>query len=185
MKVLIPLALPLVAWTALAAARPQSPRPATDPFQPGAEHALLQTSVGTWDALLVTYGPDGKEIRTKGKQTTTALAPFHTVDRYEGELMGQAFHGSGLNGYCTARKQYFAYWVDSMTSSPLTAYGSYDAAKRELALTGECIGMSGQLEPCRIVTKLVDDDHRTFELYGKGPDGKEVRHLHIDYTRAR
>lgn len=184
MKVLIPLALVAITCGLLAARSP-APQAADNPFQPGAEHALLQKLAGEWSAVLVTRGPDGKELRTNGRQTTTALAPFHTTERYEGELMGQRFVGTGLNGYCTARRQYFTYWVDSMTSSPLTAFGKYDAEKRELALVGECIGASGKLEPCRIVTRFIDDDHRTFELYGKGADGKEARHLHIDYTRAR
>ncbi|TAJ24524.1 MAG: DUF1579 domain-containing protein [Planctomycetota bacterium] len=185
MKILIPIASVFVALLGLAAARSPAVQQAANPFQPGAEHALLQKLAGTWDAVLVTRGPDGKEIRTPGRQTTAALAPFHVTERYEGELMGQKFSGSGLNGYCTVRKQYFTYWIDTMTSSPLTAYGSYDAAKGELALVGECIGTSGKLEPCRVVTKFVDDDHRAFELYAKGPDGKEALRLHIDYTRAR
>jgi hypothetical protein len=83
------------------------------------------------------------------------------------------------------RKQYFLYWVDSMTSSPLTAYGDYDAKKRELVLKGECLGMSGKLEPCRMVTRFVDDDHRTFSMFGTGPDGKEKQCLTIEYTRKR
>ena len=88
-----------------------------------------------------------------GSQTTTALAGFHTVDSFESLFMGTKFQGHGINGYCTLRKQYFTYWTDSMTSSPLVAYGDYDAAKGELDLKGECLGMSGKLEPCRIVTR--------------------------------
>jgi len=176
--------IPLLIAAGLAA-RALPAQSAADPFTPGAEHALLQELAGTWDAVLVTSGPDGLEQRTPGRLTTSTLAGFHTVDAYTGELMGLAFLGHGLNGYCTVKRQYYTLWADSMTSSPLTAYGSYDESARELRLAGECLGMSGKLEPCRLVTHLVDDDHRTFELFGAGPDGQQMRHLRIEYTRQR
>jgi len=160
-------------------------KPATDPYSPGAEHAVLQKVVGTWQAEIVSKGQGGKETRTPGVLTTTAHAGFHTVDSFESMFMGQKFQGHGINGYCTVRKQYFTYWTDSMTSSPLVAYGNYDAMKKELELKGECLGLSGKLEPCRIVTHFVDDDHRTFALYGAGTDGKEFEQLKIEYTRKR
>lgn len=185
MKTMFLTLLVLAIGVGVVAAVRAEDKPAANPFTPGSEHAVLQQLAGTWDASLVIRGPDGKDVRTPGKLVTTPLAGFHTVDSFEGEMMGQKFQGHGMNGYCTARKQYFTYWADSMTSSPLTAYGDWDATKRELSLKGECLGMSGKLEPCRIVTKLVDADHRTFAMFGPGPDGKEMQHLLIEYTRKR
>lgn len=185
MKTLILLLIAAAIVLGLAAANHSDPKPAVDAFRPGSEHALLQRLAGTWDAVLIGPGPDGREARTNGKLVTTVLSSFHTTDSYEGEMMGLTFIGHAINGYCTVRKQYFTYWADSMTSSPLTAYGDYDAVKRELVLKGECLGMSGKLEPCKIVTRLVDDDHRTFTMFGPGPDGKETKHLTIEYTRKR
>jgi len=49
----------------------------------------------------------------------------------------------------------------------------------------ECYGPSGTLEPVRIVLQLTDNDHRTWTLYGRGPDGKEFQLLRIEYTRRR
>jgi hypothetical protein len=158
---------------------------ANDPFHPGPEHARLQQLAGTWDAVVFTTDAQGAEQRTRGTLTRTAHTGFHTVDSYQGEFMGLPMIGHGMNGYCVARKQYFTYWTDSMTTSPMTLYGSYDAEKRELALSGECFGRSGKLEPCRTLTRYVDDDHHTWTFFGAGPDGTEKQCIRIEYTRKR
>lgn len=158
---------------------------ASDPFHPGPEHARLQKLAGTWDAIVFTTDAQGAEQRTRGTLTSAAHTGFHTVDSYQGEFMGLPMIGHGMNGYCVARKQYFTYWTDSMTTSPLTLYGNYDAEKRELAMSGECFGMSGKLEPCRTLTRYIDDDHHTWSFFGTGPDGKEKQCLRIEYTRKR
>ena len=158
---------------------------APDAFHAGAQHALLQSLAGTWDAVIV--APDGKggETRTQGTLTTTKHAGFFTIDAFEGEFMGMKLVGHGMNGYCTVRRKFFTYWTDSMTSSPLTAYGDWDAARRELVLRGECHGPSGRLEPIRIVVRLPDGDHRTWTLLGAGPDGGERELLRVEYARRR
>src|SRR5262249_30282297 len=92
------------------------PQPAADAFHAGSEHALLQKLVGTWDAVLVATDPSGKEVRTHGTLTTTRHTDFFTLDQFQGECMGQPFLGHGVNGYCTARKKYFTFWTDSLTS---------------------------------------------------------------------
>jgi len=161
------------------------PAAATDAFHAGAEHALLLKLVGKWDAEII--APDGKggEVHTKGSLVTTKLADFHTVDAFEGDFMGMKLIGHGMNGYCTVRKKFFAYWADSMTSSPMTSYGDWDEKKRQLVMSGECYGQSGKLEPVRTVTQLTDDDHRTWTLYGAGPDGKESELIRIEYARRK
>ena len=99
--------------------------------------------------------------------------------------MGQPFSGHGINSYCQVRKQYIASWADSMVSSPLTIAGDYDAKTKTLTMVGECLGMSGRMEPCKTVTVYQDDDHFAFEMHGPGPDGKMMRHLRIEYMRRK
>lgn len=157
--------------------------PAADAFHPGAEHRWLQQLEGTWDAVLIAHDPTGAEQRTRGVLTTTRHTDFHTVDSFQGEFMGMPMIGHGVNSYCTARRQYVAFWTDSMTSSPMTLTGEYDATTRELSLKGECYGMSGGLEPCRTVTRFDDADHHSWTLFGRGPAGQEMQLLRIEYTR--
>jgi hypothetical protein len=165
------------------AAAPAAPIP--DAFHAGPQHALLQKLVGTWDAVLV--APDGKggETRTQGTLTTSKHTDFHTVDAFSGDFMGMKLIGHGMNGFCTVRKKFFSYWTDSMTSSPLIAYGDWNEKTRQLEMQGECYGPSGTLEPVRTVLQLTDDDHRTWTLYGRGLDGKDFQLLRIEYTRQR
>lgn len=151
---------------------------------PGPEHARLQRLVGTWDALIVTRDAGG-EHRTRGTLTVAPHTSFHTLESFDGELMGLPFLGHGVNGYCPVRKKYFTFWTDSMTPAPLLLYGDWDEGKRELTLAGEGFGPSGKLEPCRTVARHVDDDHFTWAFYGAGPDGKEVQHLSIEYRRRK
>lgn len=156
-----------------------------DLLRPGPEHALLQKLVGEWDTIIVTQAANGAEQRTHGSTTRVKETEFHTVETCTGELMGVKLVGHGIEGYCPLRKQFYTFWIDSMTPSPMTLFGDYDSAKRELTMKGECFGMSGKLEPCRTVTRFQDDDHYTYALYGSGPDGREVRHVLVEYTRKR
>lgn len=129
------LALGLRSALAAEPAPPAAPRTATDdPFRPGPQHERLQKLVGTWDAVLVRTDARGVEQRTSGTLTTEAHTGFHTIETFRGEFMGAPYQGRGTNGYCSARKQYFTFWTDSMTSSPMVLHGDYDAEKRELVL---------------------------------------------------
>jgi hypothetical protein len=156
-----------------------------DPFQAGPEHAFLQKLEGTWDAMVVIQDETGAEHRSAGTMTSVRHGSFHTLDSFKGEVMGMEFVGHGVNGYCGVRKQYFTFWTDSMTPSPMAVYGDYDAAKRELTMRGEALGMSGRLEPCRTVTRYTDDDHTEWAMFGAGPDGAEMQQIRIEYTRRR
>lgn len=156
----------------------QEPVPAT------AEHKLLQKLAGTWEAVLTMESPEG-EVKSKGTMITRKHSDYFVVDDFTAEMMGQKFVGHGVHGYCPIQKKFFTHWTDSMSATPLYATGTYDEKKKELTLTGECQGMSGKLEPCRIVTVWKDDDHTAFDMFGAGPDGKEMHFLHIDYTRKK
>ncbi len=157
----------------------QEPAPAT------AEHKMLQKLAGTWDAVLTMPGPSGEAMKSSGSMVTKKHSDYFVVDEFTADLMGQKFIGHGVHGYCPLQKKYFTHWSDSLSPTPLYATGTYNEKTKELVLTGECQGMSGKLEACRIVTHFVDEDHTAFDMYGAGPDGKEMHFLHIDYTRTK
>ena len=155
------------------------------PLRPAPQHDVLFQRVGTWDAVLVASCGDGKPVESKGTLTVRKHAGLHTVDEYEGELLGLPFTGLGLNSWCPLRKQFLSTWTDSMTPVPLLLRGDYDAAKRELVMRGECYGRSGKLEPCRMVTAFQDGEHFACVLLGPGPDGKEAELVRVSYTRRK
>ncbi len=153
-------------------------------MQPGPQHALLKKYAGTWDVVVI-MDPAGMNQRTTGTMTSVARTGFHTIDDFSGEMMGMKFIGHGVNGFCPVKKKYYTFWTDSMTGSPVSLEGDYDEAKKQMTMTGLSFGMSGTLEPTRTVTQYKDDDHYTWSMYGKGPEGKEEEHIRIEYTRKK
>jgi hypothetical protein len=153
-------------------------------MRPGPQHAMLQKMAGTWD-VVVTMDPSGMKQRSTGTMTSAARGGFYTIEEFTGEMMGMKFLGHGVNGYCPVKKKYFTFWTDTMSGSPVSLEGDFDEKKKEMTMTGLSFGMSGTLEPVRTVTQYKDDDHYTWSMFGKGPDGKEGEHLRIEYTRKK
>ncbi len=180
MKLLLLAALSLTSVAAVHVV--QDPQ---DTPKPLPQHALLTKHVGVWDAVVIAHMPDGTEQRNKGKMTTRKLADFHTIDDFESEFMGAPFVGHGTNSYCPVRKKYLSTWIDSMTGAPMLLLGDYDEKTKELTMVGEAFGQSGKLEPCRAVTRFVDDEHFHWSFFGAGPDGKEMQFMRIEYTRRK
>ncbi len=182
----LPLACLVLTAIVPFAAQDPAPKPAAqDPTKPAPEHALLQRMVGTFDTVTIVTTPDGVEQRSKGTMTTKRHTDFHTLSDYRGEMMGAEFVGHGVNGWCPVRKQYFTFWTDSMTASPMSMSGTFDAAKNELRMDGTSYGMSGKLEPARTVTKFIDDDRHDWALLAVLPDGKEMPLVRVEYTRRK
>ncbi|HMC09854.1 MAG TPA: DUF1579 domain-containing protein [Pirellulaceae bacterium] len=149
---------------------------------PGPEHARLKKMEGTWDAVMTE--PDGK--KTKGEMNyKMECGGLWLASDFKGEHMGKPFHGKGLDSYDPAKKKYVGVWVDSWITSPLHMEGTYDEKTRTATSTGECNGPDGKPMKMRMVSKTIDDDHETFEMYMTGPDGKETKGATIDYTRRK
>lgn len=153
--------------------------PPQDALRPAPQHRLLERRVGTWEATLVSRDPAGAEVRTRGTLRVRELADFHTLEDFEGEFMGMEMLGHGVTSWCPIRQRFLSTWVDSMTPSPMQLSGDYDAERDELTLRGECFGPSGKLEPCRTVTRFVDERHFTWALYGSG----DAPLLRIEYAK--
>lgn len=180
----VPVLVVVLAAFGIAPKGAEEPQDMPETLRRGPEHELLQKYAGEWDAVANMVGPNG-EAKTKGSMVRTKIGAFHVQDFYTGEMMGMPFTGGGLIGYCKVKKEFFSNWVDSMTPSPLTMTGSYDEKTKELNMKGTCFGQSGGLEPCRSVTKFIDDDHWSFTLWAAGPDKKEFKCGTIEYTRRK
>jgi hypothetical protein len=168
-----------------AAKKPADAAAGQDMPKPGPEHAMLLKGVGTWDAVVMSKDMAGNDTKTKATMTTRKGSDFHTIDDFKGEFMGMPFVGHGVNGYCPVKKEFFTCWTDSMTPSPMILTGTYDAKTKKMTMGGECVGMSGKMEKCRTETVHTDADHVSFKMFGPGPDGEEMQHIHIEYTRKK
>jgi hypothetical protein len=168
----------LLALVGSALAQQSSPPAPT----PGPEHARLKKMEGTWDAVMTE--PDGK--KTKGEMTyKMECGGLWLCSDFKGEHQGKPFHGKGLDSYDPGTKKFVGVWVDSWLTSPLKVEGTYDEKTKIATSTGECNGPDGKPMKMKMVTKTIDDDHETFEMYMIGPDGKETKGATIEYTRRK
>ncbi len=191
------LAVMLAATTAAAdqkaAKKPAAPAAASDHdammaeymklATPGEQHKWLQDSVGTWTAT-------GKMYFDPSKPPTesTGTAVFKSVlggrfveEHFTGTMMGQPFEGQGVTGYDNMKKKFVMSWVDSMGTMMIYVEGTGDAKQRTFA--GEETGPDGKKRAFRWVLKFDSKDKHVMEMYGTGPDGKEVKQMEIVYTR--
>jgi hypothetical protein len=174
----VSLAAVLLIAVSSVSAQQSSPPPPT----PGPEHARLKKLEGTWDAVMTT--PDGKKSKGEMIYKMECGGLWLTSD-YKGEHEGKPFHGKGFDSYDPASKKIVGIWVDSMITTPLRVEGTYDEKTKTSTCTGECNGPDGKPMKMKMVTKTIDDNHETFEMYMIGPDGKETKGAVIEYTRRK
>ena len=149
---------------------------------PGPEHARLKKLEGAWDAVVIEQ--DGKKTKG-GMNYKMECGGLWLTSDFKGEHMGKPFHGKGLDSYDPTKKKVVGVWVDSWLTTPLVFEGTYDEKTKTATCTGECGGPDGKPMKMKMVTKTVDDDHETFEMFMIGPDGKEQKGATIEYTRRK
>src|SRR5687768_17037249 len=79
------------------------------PPKPTAEHEILASEEGTWDATITSFlgGPDGEPVVSKGTEINTVLTGgLWLVSKFEADLGGMKFEGRGHFGYDPLRKKY-------------------------------------------------------------------------------
>lgn len=177
---------------------PAGQPPAGDPMmeammkaaQPGPEHAAMAKMAGTWDAAVKMFESADKFEESKGTMVYTSVHGGRYIQmEYKGEMMGGPFTGSGLWGYDNSTKKYVSTWSDNWSTGIMMLTGTYDAAAKTYNSVGE-MSMAmpdGSLMKMkhREVIKVISDDKHVMEMYGAGPDGKEMKHLEITYTRKK
>lgn len=153
--------------------------------EPTAEHKLLLERVGTWDATMKMWvAPDAPPMEMTGVETNRALGPFHLVSDFKSKFMGEDFEGHGVVSFDPAKQKFINVWTDSSEPSPSIMEGTYDTKTRALTFVGENM-MMGQRMKMREVETRKDADHATFEMFVTGADGKEMKMMHMEYTRKK
>ena len=70
------------------------------------------------------------------------------------------------------------------TESMFPSEGTCEQGGKVLRLSGSYTDpASGARKTLRSVTKVIDKDHYTTEMYDTTPDGKEFKNMEIHYTR--
>ena len=155
--------------------------------QPSKEHQFLKEMEGTWNATMkfnMPGAPEGAEA--KGVETTQMIGGFWAVfDIKFDSLMGHPWHGHGTMGYDPDKKKYIGTFIHSATPYMTTGEGTMDAAGKVLTMNYEGMGPDGKMGKMRETFEKKDKDNALMTMYGPGPEGKEVQHFQITYTRKK
>ena len=192
----------LCAALALAAAAAAQEKPKTPPAMsaeekaameawekfasPGAGHKAIADMAGTWDAEVTMYmGPT--PAKSKGTSENRLVLGGRWVEqRFKSEMMGQPFEGLGYTGYDNYKKKYIGTWMDTMSTAVMVTEGTFDAAGKVMTSTSTMDDfMTGKPTTVRMTTTVKDADNHHFEMFGPGPDGKEVKQMEIHYRRRK
>ena len=176
------------AKAAAAAPSPEDMMKMMELAKPGPQHAQLAKYVGEFNAEVSMWmDPSQPPAKSTGKlKNEMALGGRFLMGNYEGNFMGNPFHGMSCTGYDNGEKKYFSAWIDDMSTGCMMTKGTADESGKVLTLTGEayCAPANGMMKMTQIMT-MVDDDHMKFEMRGPGPDGKEMKMMEISYTRVK
>jgi hypothetical protein len=122
-----------------------------------------------------------------GKSVNTAVFGGRQLRMdYSGTFMGQPFEGMGYTGYNNVTGKYFSSWSDNMSTGLFVAEGDYDPAAKVYTYRAQMPDpvKRGLMVPVRETMRFSDKDHAVFEMY-ETRDGKELKTMQIEYTRAK
>ena len=185
-------ALTALALLSPAAARSQQPDSAAmmqkwqEYMTPGPAHQELAKQAGEWTWELTSWQAPGAppQTSTGTMSASTILDGRYLVEDWKGTAMDMPFEGRALTGYDNAKKQFFSNWVDNFGTGVMTSWGTRDDASKTMTMKGSFTDpMTGKDQNVRSVSREVDDNHFTFEMFGPGPDGKEYKTMEIKAER--
>lgn len=185
---MIAFALPLSVLAQDQGGNPDAMKEYMKLMSPGAQHALLAEGAGEWNVSHKMWmDPAGEPTVQTGKAKAYMVMDRYLVEDYESTVMGMPFKGQSMTGYDNFRKEYWSTWVDNMSTGISVFRGQWDEATKTLTMNGTMDDpMAGQKDaPIRSTVKHNDDGSRTFEMWGKTPDGKDVKFMEMVYTKAK
>jgi hypothetical protein len=161
---------------------------------PGPNHDLLKKFSGEWKATSKCYMP-GQEPDVSHGETDNELmlGGRFSHQHYEGTVMmpgpngmeKKPFEGVGVIGYDNIKKQYVSLWMDSFSTNVYMGTGQYDAAKKELTITGSGPDPMNDFKETgsKWVTRFTSADSYTFEMYSEAGPNNWMKCMEIVYTR--
>jgi hypothetical protein len=152
---------------------------------PGGPHKQMARLAGSWNTTTKAWmDPHEPPMESKGScEQTMLLGGRFLRQECTGDMMGQSFTGIGLNGYDNHTKKYVSTWMDSMGTAIYFMEGTASADGKTITQNGHYDDPVEGPVKLRSVTKIVDDNHEVFEMYGSGKDGNERKMMEIIYTR--
>jgi hypothetical protein len=153
---------------------------------PGEGHKALADSIGSWTVTSTMWEkPGGPPTTSTGtSENFWALGGRFVEQRFVGTFNGMPFEGIGYTGYDNYKKLYNAVWMDTMGTMMMVMTGSADASGKVITMTGTIDDIiRDKPVKVRTVSRTVNKDKITFEMYGPDEAGKESRMMEMTYTR--
>jgi hypothetical protein len=152
---------------------------------PGAPHAAMASSAGTYDVQAKSWHEPGKPpVVDKGTATRSMILGGRVMlEEYQGSMMGQPFTGQGLHGFDNVTGRYWSTWNDSMMTGIMVSEGTCDEQ-------GNCAFTGSWNDPitkgpitARMASRWTSPTVQIFEMFAPGPDGKEMQMMELTYTK--
>jgi hypothetical protein len=153
---------------------------------PGEPHKAMAAEAGTYDMKVTSWhAPGAPPSEEKGTATRKMIMDGRVlVEDVTSSMMGMPFKGQGMRGYDNVTGKYWSTWVDSMSTGMMLSEGTCDEAKGTCSFTGTMNDpMTKKPTTVRMTVRQQDAKTEIFEMYGAGPDGKEMKMMEIAYTR--
>jgi len=154
---------------------------------PGEGHKVMDQLVGNWDYSLKYWtSPDAPPEESTGTNDVKWILGNRFLEmKVKGTSMGQPFEGLGIIGYDNAKKEYVNTWIDTMGTGMMNATGTYDVETKTMTEKGTFTDPMQNEGSFRSVTKFIDNDNFTYEMYISSQGEKESRVMEINYTRKK
>jgi uncharacterized protein DUF1579 len=152
---------------------------------PGANHQRLEPFVGSWNARTTfCMSPDAPEQTSEGtSENRWVLGGRYLEQRYQGIAMGMPMEGIGFTGFDNVQGKYVGTWMDSFGTGLMNSLGVGKPSDDQIPSEAEAFDPSGKRVRFSCQMRVRDNDHHTFEMWTKAPNGKRFRTLYIEYTR--
>ncbi len=157
---------------------------------PGEHHRALDPLAGRWNHTVKWWmTPDASPAVSTGKTVNSWIMDGRFLkEEATGTAMGQPFEGMGLIGYDNVKGTYTSVWIDNVSTSMMTANSQYDPASKTFTEKGSfaCPATGEKDKPYRAITRIIDQDHFTYEMHSTGMSGdKEFKTMEITYEREK
>jgi hypothetical protein len=154
---------------------------------PGARHELLAGMAGSWEAKVKSWmGPDTPPMESIGtSEYKLVLGGRFLQQEFTGDMMGTRFSGIGFAGYDNHTKKFVSTWMDSMGTGILFFEGTAGPDGKTITQENRHDDPIKGPMKWRSVTRIVDENTHSFELYGVDQGGREEKVMEITYTRKR
>ena len=140
----------------------------------GEARAVLRRFAGTWEVDHRTRTPEG-ETSSRGIDRVRALHDGAWMwSDYASREAQPGFEGHLLLGWNADTEQFVSCWIDSASTRPTLARGSWDTERTALVMQGRLALPDGQEHPHRVEMRFEANGHRTdtFWLLGEGGESE-------------